>query len=167
MIFNKKRAFFQNKLTESTGKPKDLWKALKSRRLPNKSSSCGDKALKINNTVEHDVNSVLEGFKSYYLTLAENIVKLLPKRPNKYSIKTAIKYYEYMIQGDHCNLAFASKSSIITILKATKVSNPAGLDNSSGRFLKDGAKFLSKPVSNLCNLSIYAKFPDSCKVAKL
>ena len=35
MIFDKKRSFFEKKLSESIGKPKDLWKALKSLGLPN------------------------------------------------------------------------------------------------------------------------------------
>ena len=36
-----------------------------------------------------------------------------------------------------------------------------------GCFLKDGAKFLSKPISDLWNLSITPeRFPDSCKIAK-
>ena len=39
MIFNKNIVFFQNKLTESIGKPKDLLKALKSLGLPNKVKS--------------------------------------------------------------------------------------------------------------------------------
>ena len=51
IIFNKKRALLQNELFESTGKPKDLWKALKSLGLSCKVSSCEVKALKINNTV--------------------------------------------------------------------------------------------------------------------
>ena len=67
------------------GNPKDLWKALKSLGLPNKLSSCEVKALKINNTVEHHVNSVLEDSDNYYKTLAENLVQLLPKPPNKSS----------------------------------------------------------------------------------
>ena len=72
-----------------------------------------------------------------------------------------------MIQGDHFNLASVSKSSILTILKATKVSKAAGLDNLSGCFLKDGVKSLSKPISDLCNLSITSEnCTDSCKVAK-
>ena len=53
MIFNKTRSFFEKKLTESIGKPKDLWKALKSLGLHNKLSSCEVSALKIDNTVEH------------------------------------------------------------------------------------------------------------------
>ena len=85
----------------------------------------------INNTGEHDVNSVSEGFKSYYSAFVENLKRLLPKPPNKYSINIVIKYYEQMIQGDHFNLASVSESSILFILKATKVSKTVGLDNLS------------------------------------
>ena len=79
--------------------------------LNNKISSCEVNALKMNNTVEHDANSVLEGFKSYYSTLAENLVNMIPNAPNKYSIK----YYEHMIQGSHFNLVSVSKKSIQTV----------------------------------------------------
>ena len=73
-----------------------------------------------------------------------------------------------MIQGCHFNLTSVSENSILTILKATQVSKVAGLDNLSGCFLKDGTKFLARPISDLCNISInYEKFPDFCKVAKL
>ena len=93
---------------------------------------------------------------------------MLPKALNKYSVNTAIKYYEHMIQGSRFNLASVSEKSIPTILKATQVSKAAGLDGLFGRFLKDGAKILAKPISDLCNFSINSeKSPDSCKVAKL
>ena len=109
MIFNKKRSLFEKKLSESIGKPKDLWKALKSLGLPNKISSCEVSALKINNTVEHDANSILEGFKNYCSIQAEDLVNVLPKVPNKYCINTVIKYYEHMIQTSHFNFASVSK----------------------------------------------------------
>ena len=49
-----------------------------------------------------------------------------------------------------------------------KSSKAAGIDKLSGRFLKDGADILAKPVSSLCNLSIAREvFPSVCKVAKL
>ena len=73
-----------------------------------------------------------------------------------------------MILADYFHLVYVSKNSILTILKATEVVKVAGIDDLSGRFLKDGAKVLSKPISDLCNLSITSeKFPDPCKVAKL
>ena len=68
---------------------------------------------------------------SYYSTLAENLVKLLPTPPNKCSINTVIKYYEHVIQDNHFNLACVSESSILTILKATKVLEAADLGNLS------------------------------------
>ena len=93
---------------------------------------------------------------------------MLLKPTNKYSINSVIKYYEHTILSDYFHLVSVSENSILTILKATQVSKAAGIDNLSGCFLKDGAKVLSKPICDLCNLSITSeKFPDSCKVAKL
>ena len=73
-----------------------------------------------------------------------------------------------MIQGSHFNLASVSKNSSLTFLKSTQFSKAAGLERLSGCFLKDGAKLLAKPISDLCNLSINSeKFSDLCKLAKL
>ena len=92
--------------------------------------------------------------------------KNAPKAPNKYSFDTVIKYYEHILV--YFILTSVSKISILTISKATQVSKEAGLNNLSGRFLKDWAKFLAKPINDLCNLSINSeKFPNFCKVAKL
>ena len=104
--------------------------------------------MKINNAVQHDVSSVLKRFKNYYPTLAENLAKLLSNPDNKYSINSVIKYYEHLIQGNHFNLASFSKSSILTILKATQVLKAAGLDNLSGCFVKGDPNFSSKPISD-------------------
>ena len=49
--------------------------------------------------------------------------------------------------------------------KSTDVRKAAEFDGLSGRFLRDGSRVLSKPISDLCNLSI--KVPDSCNIAKL
>ena len=73
-----------------------------------------------------------------------------------------------MILDDYVHLASVSENSILTISKGFQVSKAAGTDSLSGRFLKDTAKVLYKPVSDLCNLSITSeKFPDICKLAKL
>ena len=118
----------------------------------------------MNSKVEHDFNSVLEGFKSYYSTLAENLAKMLPKRTNKYPINSVIEYYEHMILGDYFHLASVSEYSVVTIVQATQVLKAAGIDNLSGHFQKDGAKVLSKPISGLCNLSITSEnLTSPCK----
>ena len=46
-------------------------------------------------------------------------------------------------------------------------SKAAGIDRLPGRFLKDGAIVLDKPVTDICNLSISLnKFPSAFKLAK-
>ena len=93
-------------------------------------------------------------------------MKKLPKPKNKFTLNTVFQHYKAIIQSDSFNLATASKN--ITILKNTKISKAAGLENLSGNFLKEGAKVLAKPITDLYNLSIISgKFPDSCKLAML
>ena len=60
------------------------------------------------------------------------------------------------------------ESQITNIVEKFDTNKAAGIDGLSGTFLKDGAKILSKPITDLINLSIsLSAFPDSCKVAKL
>ena len=168
MIFNKKKKYLEYKLNECIGKPKELWKALESLRLPKKISSCEVSALKVNKTVQHDTNLVLGGFKDYYSNLAGKLLKKLPKPPNKFTLNAIFQHYKDIIQSDSFNLSTISENTILTIFKNTNVSKAAGLDNLSDRFLKNGAEVLTKPITDLFNLSTTSgKFLDSCKIAKL
>ena len=116
---------------------------MRSLGLPNKTSFCEVNALKKKNTVEHDVNSVSEGFRNYNSTLSENLVKILPKPTNKHSINNIIKYYEHMILAGYFYLAYVSENLILTVLKPTQISKAAGIGNLSGRILKNGRLYTS------------------------
>ena len=126
MIFNKKRAFFEEKLTDAREKFKYLWKKLKSIGLLSKNSSKEVSALRVNNTA-----------------LSEFPLKILPKALNKFFVSSVVKYYEHMIQGDHFNLTFVSENSNLSNFKVTEDSKVAGLLRISGRLLRYGAKFLA------------------------
>ena len=52
---------------------------------------------------------MVEGFINYYSTLADILVKMLPKATNKYYINV-IKDFEHMIYGDHFNLTSVSEN---------------------------------------------------------
>ena len=93
------------------GNPKELWNALKSLALPNIISSCEVGALKVNTTVQHDKNLVLGGFKDYYSNLAENLLKKLPKPPNKFTLTTVFQHYKDIIQSDSFNLDTVSENT--------------------------------------------------------
>ena len=45
------------------------------------------------------------------------------------------------------------------------ISKAAGIDKISGRFLKDGANILAKPIAKIFNISISSGlFPSNCKI---
>ena len=68
----------------------------------------------------------------------------------------------------HFQLLETSTEKILSILKGLNPSKAAGIDNLSGKFLKDGAHFLARSISQLCNLSIKLdSFPRSWKIAKV
>ena len=81
LIAKKKKEFFENKLKECIGKPKDLWKAIKSLGLPNKSGGCIVGALAENQIVKHDTKSILKTFKSFYSNLVGDLLATLPMSP--------------------------------------------------------------------------------------
>ena len=167
LISHKKKKFFENRLNDSIGKPKELWKALKSLGLPSKTSVCGTTALKVKNTTSFETKSTLDVFKNYYSTLAENLLKKLPTSPNRYTFNSIIQYYRHFVQTDAFHLTYTTEIDIEKILRSTNVRKAAGIDLSS-RFLKDASQVSSKLISELCNLSIkLGSFPDSCKIAKL
>ena len=53
-------------------------------------------------------------------------------------------------------------------MKNVEVTKAAGIDQISGRILKDGVQILAKPISHLCNLSMTLRsFPNACTIAKV
>ena len=61
-----------------------------------------------------------------------------------------------------------SEETVLKLLQNLDENKAAGLDNLSGKFLKDGATVLVKPISQIFKLSVkYSLFPSDCKIAKL
>ena len=61
-----------------------------------------------------------------------------------------------------------SEKTVLKHLQDLDENKAAGLDNLSGKFLKDGATVLTEPTSQICNLSKkYSIFSSLCKIAKL
>ena len=93
MITTKKQAFFKEKLTETIGKPKELWKSLKILGMPNKTVMSNFNAIKEDNTLTHDTRSISKIFKDFFSNLAEFCPIKFPKSPGKYNLKSISKYY--------------------------------------------------------------------------
>ena len=61
-----------------------------------------------------------------------------------------------------------SEKTVLKLFKDLDENKALGLDNLSGKFLKDGTTLIAKPISQICNLFIkYSIFPSVCKIVKL
>ena len=127
--------------------------------LSSETSVCETTALKVKNTTSFETKPTLDVFKNYNSTLADNLLKKFPTPPNRYTFNPVIQYF---VQTDACYLTYTTEINIEKILRSANIRKAAGIDDLSGRFLKDGSRILSKPISELCNLSIkLGSFPDS------
>ena len=82
--------------------------------------------------------------------------------------ESVFQYYSKFIIEKRFHLSITSQEEVFKIIQNIDISKAAGIDNLSGKFLKDGAEILAKPLSEICNLSITSRtFPNACKVAKL
>ena len=104
--------FFENRLNDSIGKPKELWKALKSLGLPSKISVCGATALKVKNTTSFETKLTLDVLKNWYSTSADSLLKKFPTPPNRYTFNSIIQYCRQFIQTDAFHLTYTTEIDI-------------------------------------------------------
>ena len=80
-----------------------------------------------------------------------------------------IKYHDNMnLEGKSFSFEPVSHASVLQLLQQLNPSKSAGIDNLTGRFLREGAPALASPITDLVNLSIsLSSFHDDCKIAKL
>ena len=105
----------------------------------------------------------------FFGNLAKNIVTKIPIALLKFDKSTLSSYYEKLnLKNNSFKFSIVSEEQVLKYLQDIDPSKAAGIDGISGRFIKDGATVLVKPITQLCNLSINkSSFPDSYKVAKL
>ena len=114
------------------------------------------------------MKSVAQTFAKFYSNLAESLLKNLPNSPNKFDINSVHHYYKNIELKDNFNLNLTTEKKVLEVLQFIDISKAAGIDKISGRFLKDGANILAKPIAKICNISISSGlFPSDCKIAKL
>ena len=170
IIKRKKKVIFESKLNENIGKPKELWKVLNDIGLPKKGSSGAQNniCIKDKDKVMFDPTSIANIFKTFFSGIAKNLLDRLPTAPNRFNKNSVSTYYSSFNLVNKFYFSHVTVETVQEILQNFDITKSAGIDNISGLFLKDGAKVLSSPITQLCNLSIStSSFPDGCKTAKL
>ena len=75
MIKNKTKNFVVGKLDENIGKPKELWRSLKSFGLPSRKSSSSTICLEKDGILSFDLEANSEIFEDFYSNLANDLVR--------------------------------------------------------------------------------------------
>ena len=94
--------------------------------------------------------TVAQTFAKFYSNLAESLLKNLPNSPNKFDINSVHQYYKNIELKDN----LTTEKKVLEVLQSIDISKAAEIDKISGRFLKDGANILAKPIAKICNISI-------------
>ena len=145
------------------------WKSLKSLGFTSKQDKPSKICLKKDgeHCFDDKINSKI--FKDFFSNLAKELLNKLPNPPCKFGAESIKRYYEHLSLGKQIfTLHHATEENVLKLLEGINPTKAAGLDNLAGKFLKDGAPIFTKPVSELCNLSIsLSVFPENCKQAKL
>ena len=135
----KKKAFYEQKLSETIGKPKELWESLKSLDMANKTAISSFNAIEENDVLTYDTRSISKIFKYFLSDITKSLLIKLPNSPHKYNLHSVIRYYSsFMISDDFC-LSNTYEEKVLKIMTNIESSKAAGVDERSGRFLKDGA----------------------------
>ena len=92
LIAEKKRDYFEAKLTENIGKPKGLWKTLEALGLPKKVSIATIN--KDDKVVKYDAKSISKVFQKFFTNMAKTLLQKLPPPQNKYGIDSVKKNYK-------------------------------------------------------------------------
>ena len=85
----------------------------------------------------------------------------------KYNLESVFLYYSNFNIPELFHIKSASEEKVFKIMENIEISKAFGIDKLPGRFLKDGAKILSMPISEICDLSISHEIFPVWKVAKL
>ena len=93
----------------------------------------------------------------------------MPTGPNKFDINSVREFYKLLnLAEDPFHFVKVSEKTITDFVIELETNKATGIDNLSGRILKDRSKVLATPLAQICNLSIkLSTVPDECKIAKL
>ena len=123
MIKKKQKNFIAEKLNQNIGKPKELWKSLKSLGLPSKQQSSSTICLEKDGILSFDHKANAEIFKDFYSNLASDLVKKLPNPPNKIGTGTVREYYKNL-NLEEKSFAFEPTTHAV-VLKLLEDLNPS------------------------------------------
>ena len=119
-----------------------------------KKGSVWNICLKKDDKVSFDDKTSANTSKKFFCNLTSDLVDKLPLRFNKFGISSVRNYYQNILDllPSKFNFSNVPEDFILKLLKDMNIDKAAGIDNLSGKFLKDEANILAKPISKIIRI---------------
>lgn len=159
VILKAKKIYFNEIILNSNNKIKTTWNIIK--------KECGKfrskeeiYTLVTNNSKTSDTTEIANIFNKYFLSITDNL-NITQNNNNN-----AIDFLKVSVPTNFPNIQIfpTNPREIITIIKQLKSKNSSGYDEITSKILKASSKVIAKPLSYLCNFSLFnGVFPERLK----
>ena len=112
-LIARKGTFFKEKISESIGKPKELWESLKYLGMPNKTLISNFSVMEYSDTLTYDTCTISTVFKNFFSSLAESLPTKLLNPPEMYDLESVINYYSSFTITDYFCLNKTSENKVL------------------------------------------------------
>ena len=101
-------------------------------------------AIDNNKSLTYDIKTMQKVFKDFFLNSVDS---------NKYNLESVFFCHSNFAIHEVFHIKSTSEEKVFKIMKNIEISKAAGIGKPPERFSSDSAKILSKPISEICNLS--------------
>ena len=103
------------------------------------------------NKTSFDDKANTNTFKEYFCNQASHLIAKLPPPFNDFGISSLRNYYQYTLDLLPNKFSFSNVTEdfVLKLLKDMHIDKAGGINNLSGKFLKEEATILAKPISRI------------------
>ena len=135
--------------------------------MPSKAALTSKICLKENYFTQFDDKQNANTFENFYSKLASGLFEKLPNGEKYFQRKLCKEIVLMNIPSNSFKFRNTKCEEIYKILINIYPNKAYGIDEITGRFLKDGAGLLTEPLHKIISLSLNSKFPLICETAKV
>ena len=170
--YEKKKAkstYYKETIISNKKNPKQLWKILKQL---GSSTKCVTKSQNISLNIEgslcFDKTKLANHFNTFFSSIAKKLSDSLPSASNMFNSQFITDYYKDKVSNCSFVLHEVSEEIIFKHLSDLNIYKATCLDSIPAKFLLDGARAITRPLTSIVNLSIRTgSVPQEFKSARV
>ena len=147
--------YFNNKLANSTNKPKTTWNIIKT--ITNNKKNPNDiLKIEINGKIATHHQTIAEEFNNYYVSAVDSIINnnnLVKNITGDLNKNDPLNYLHSAFPQSFINIKLKNTTTgeIEKIIKELKNKNSCGYDEITAKILKQSSPFIVSPLTHICN----------------